>query len=315
VIALGAIGAAFLFGPHRVLRVAVIAGIVLCLADWVLIEDFGFFGGTGTDPNSMIPMALVFVAGYIAMITVPNAVETVVPISASTDAAMPWRARLLANPTYAFRAAAALGAIGVTLLGAAPMAVASTNPNADPIIAQATDGTPNATDVPAPSFDLTDQFGRSVSLSTFRGKTIVVTFLDPVCVSDCPLIAQELREADGLLGARASRVELLAIVANPLYRAPAYTIAFDRQEGLGHLPNWLYLTGSLAELNQVWSAFGVQVEYSTGGSMIAHSDLAYVIDSSGHMRDALDADPGPGTAASKSSFAVTVADAVTSVQG
>ena len=32
--------------------------IVLCLADWVLIEDLGFLGGLGTDPNSMIPMIL-----------------------------------------------------------------------------------------------------------------------------------------------------------------------------------------------------------------------------------------------------------------
>ena len=37
--------------------------------------------------------------------------------------------------------------------------------------------------------------------------------------------------------------------------------------------------------------------------MIAHSDIAYVIDPSGHTRYVLDADPGPGTATSKSSFA------------
>src|SRR6202020_3149535 len=39
---------------RRLIRVAVIAAVLLCLADWVLIEDLGFFGGLGTDPNSMI---------------------------------------------------------------------------------------------------------------------------------------------------------------------------------------------------------------------------------------------------------------------
>jgi hypothetical protein len=29
----------------------------------VLIEDLGIFGGLGTDPNSMIPMALILLAG------------------------------------------------------------------------------------------------------------------------------------------------------------------------------------------------------------------------------------------------------------
>ena len=48
-----------------------IVGSVFCLATWVLIQDFGFFGGLGTDPNSMIPMALIFIGGYVAMARLP----------------------------------------------------------------------------------------------------------------------------------------------------------------------------------------------------------------------------------------------------
>jgi len=33
----------------------------------VLVEDFGFLGGLGTDPNSMIPMALLAVGGWLAL--------------------------------------------------------------------------------------------------------------------------------------------------------------------------------------------------------------------------------------------------------
>ena len=64
-------GRGFLFRRPVVVRVAVIAAVVLCLADWVLVEDFGFLGGVGTDPNSMVPMALVFVAGYLALTKLP----------------------------------------------------------------------------------------------------------------------------------------------------------------------------------------------------------------------------------------------------
>ena len=67
VVALAPIGARFPGGRPAWSTAAVIAGMVLCLADWVLVEDFGFLGGVGTDPNSMIPMALVFMAGYVAM--------------------------------------------------------------------------------------------------------------------------------------------------------------------------------------------------------------------------------------------------------
>jgi hypothetical protein len=45
--------------------------------------------------------------------------------------------------------------------------------------------------------------------------------------------------------------------------------------------------------------------------MIAHSELAYVISPSGQMRYSLDSDPGASTSATKSSFAVTLANAIT----
>jgi len=52
VIALAAIGASLLTARPRIVRVAVMAGVVLCLADWVLIEDFGFLGGSALTPTA-----------------------------------------------------------------------------------------------------------------------------------------------------------------------------------------------------------------------------------------------------------------------
>ena len=67
VIVLAVIGAVFVTGQRRLVRPAVIVFTVVCLADWVLIEDFGFFGGLGTDPNSMLPFALLAISGYLAL--------------------------------------------------------------------------------------------------------------------------------------------------------------------------------------------------------------------------------------------------------
>src|ERR1700691_2626234 len=41
--------------------------------------------------------------------------------------------------------------------------------------------------VPAPDFTLTDQFGRRVSLRQFRGKVLVIAFVDARCTTVCPL--------------------------------------------------------------------------------------------------------------------------------
>jgi cytochrome oxidase Cu insertion factor (SCO1/SenC/PrrC family) len=207
------------------------------------------------------------------------------------------------------RSVTAAGAVALIVLGAAPMAAASANRNADPVIARALAGNSAALDLPAPAFRLTDQDNRVVTPASLRGKVVLLTFLDPVCVSDCPLIAQEFRAAGQLLGSDARRVELVAIVINPMYYSLAYTRAFDQQENLTSVPDWLYLTGAPAQLQKIWRAYGVAGEISPAGAMVAHSDLAVVIDRSGHIRQELDADPGPGTASSKSSFAVLLADA------
>ena len=242
VVALAVIGVLLVTGRRPYVLGALIGLAVLCLADWVLVQDLGFLGGVGTDPNSMLPMALLFVAGYVAAFRVPveAAAPTTDPGAAETSA---WWQH--ATPSYVTRSVAAIAAIGVVIVGTAPMAMAAVNQNADPILTEALDGTPNALDTPAPPFSLTDQYGHQVNLASLRGHAVALTFLDPVCTSDCPLIAQEFRQADQQLGSQARQVDFVAIVANPIYRSASFTKQFDRQEGLTQVANWYYLTGSL----------------------------------------------------------------------
>jgi cytochrome oxidase Cu insertion factor (SCO1/SenC/PrrC family) len=226
-----------------------------------------------------------------------------------------WRERLrpasvrTSVASASFRTVAAIGALGLIILGAAPMAAAQASSNADPILAEAIAGSAAPLNFPAKGFALTDQHGQPVSLASLRGKVVLLTFLDPVCTSTCPLIAQEFRAAGQLLGANARKVELVAIVANPVYHQLADVQAFDRQENMNQVPNWLYLTGSVPQLLQVWKNYGIAAEILPAGSMIGHSENAFVIDPAGKVREEFGIDPGPGTAATKSSFAVLLANA------
>ena len=293
VLALLAIGGLLVSGRRRLVFTGLVALGILCLADWMLVEDLGFLGGTGTDPNSMLPMLLLFTGGYAASFRVPEPAGAPAPApgAAGTVAATPWWDR--ATPAYVARSLAALAALAVVAVGTAPMALAAINKNADPILSEALDGTPNALNLPAPAFTLTDQHGHVVSLASLRGHALALTFLDPVCTSDCPLIAQEFRQTDQRLGSQAHQVDFIAVVANPIYRSVSFTNQFDSQEGLTRVSNWYYLTGSLPALQHVWNSYGILVDTVANGAMIAHSDLAFVIDSQGQERDALIDDPGP----------------------
>lgn len=66
----------------------------------------------------------------------------------------------------------------VAVTSATPSALAS-NPDLDP-----------GSSLPhkvAPSFTLVDQFGRKVSLSAFRGRVVIMAFVDSQCTTICPL--------------------------------------------------------------------------------------------------------------------------------
>jgi cytochrome oxidase Cu insertion factor (SCO1/SenC/PrrC family) len=132
---------------------------------------------------------------------------------------------------------------------------------------------------------------------------VVVTFLDPVCNVECPVIGEELKQADALLGPLARRVELVAIDANPRYISRAFLNAYDAETGLQSVPNWLYLTGTLAQLQYAWRAYGATVAYLPGGAMVLHSEYAYVIGPGGQVRYDIGTDPGQATEAMRSSFA------------
>jgi cytochrome oxidase Cu insertion factor (SCO1/SenC/PrrC family) len=347
VIALALIGgglcAAAVRADARLARITVIAGAVFCLADWLLIEDLGVFGGLGTDPNTMVPIIALFTAGYLALapapapapaaaaeavdvtetpavLSAPVPEDTTEPAEVPEPAWAPGRAGRIPGLLRAFagtpvQVIAGVGALCVILVGAAPMAAASVNGHADPIVAQSIAGSNGLLDAPAPSFTLTGQDGRQVSLASLRGKVVLLTFLDPVCTTDCPLIAQEMRSADTMLGGKAGNTELVAVVANPTYLSTAYTQAFTAQENLSQVPNWLFLTGSLSQLAAVWHDYGIEVENLPAGAMAAHNDLAFVIDSAGQLRQEISVDPGPGTRATTSSFAGLLANSVLQTMG
>jgi cytochrome oxidase Cu insertion factor (SCO1/SenC/PrrC family) len=305
VILMASVGVILCTGNRRLVGPAVLAAVALCAASWVLVEDMGFLGGTGTDPNNMMPTALILISGYIALVRLPSPnaqpVELQAPewTAAESDSVVPQERQRWwewATSPYLVRLGAVVGSISIVLVGAVPMSVAAANPYADPIVSQALNGTPNVVNIPAPSFTLEDQRGAPVSLSSLRGHTVALTFLDPVCTSDCPLIAQEFRQTDQRLGNESSKVDFVAVVANPIYRSIAFTNQFDQQEGLTHLSNWLYLTGSVQQLQRVWASYGIQVDSVGYGAMVAHSDLAFVIDAQGHERAVMESDPGSGAA-------------------
>jgi protein SCO1 len=104
----------------------------------------------------------------------------------------------------------------------------------------------------APAFTLTDQNGRSVSLSNVRGHVAVLAFLYSTCGATCILVAQQIR---GALDELPHSVPVLIVSADPATDTPASVARFLAKVSLTGRVR--YLTGSPAQLRPIWRAYRV----------------------------------------------------------
>jgi cytochrome oxidase Cu insertion factor (SCO1/SenC/PrrC family)/thiol-disulfide isomerase/thioredoxin len=131
----------------------------------------------------------------------------------------------------------------------------------------------------APDFTLTDQFGRAVSLSAFRGKVVILAFNDPQCTTICPLTTTAMVKAKRLLGPAGAQVELLGVGANPAATETRWVRAYSQAHGMMHA--WHFLNGPLARLERVWRAYGIEAQIVAG--QVDHTPAVYVIDTQGKL--------------------------------
>jgi cytochrome oxidase Cu insertion factor (SCO1/SenC/PrrC family) len=309
-----------------VLRATLVGATVFCIVVWVTIQDFGFPGGLGTDPNSMIPWVVLLWTGRRALTSPLPDTERLQPARLDGRPVAELGGRRWANPGAAVRAASravtstsarmlssarsvtAAGAFGVVLVGVVPLALATGSPQAGALIARSIAGESMTVNRPAPDFRLVSQSGQPVSLASLRGTVTLLTFLDPRCVADCP-VATELKEAGTRLGGADGQVRLVAIAASQFHYSLTDIRALNRSDGLDAVPNWLFLTGSATQLQQAWGGYGIFVSHMAPGSPSVMTDLVFVIDKTGRIRLEIRGNPGPGTISTRSSFATLLSGA------
>ena len=269
-VALVAAAAAGLWWSGR--RTVLVATLILCGATWWLAQDFGVLGGLATDPNTALPLGLLIASALPGWRAARPATGDAAPAAG--------RRRGPAVAGVA-RVAASAGVVAFALVLAllVPLALAGVLPGPADASAVAANSEGGLRAIPPrsmPSFELTDQRGRPVSASSLRGKLVLVTFLDPVCSSDCPLIAAQLAGADRQLGALRDQVEIVAIDTNPVFTQVADVAAFTESHGLSDLPNWHFVCGPADQVSDVLAEFGIAVAVPAVG-MIEHSEAIYFV--------------------------------------
>lgn len=139
-------------------------------------------------------------------------------------------------------------------------------------------------------FQLTDNHGRSVTDTDYRGRWMLVYFGYTNCPDACPLTLQKLTVALKDLGPLAERLAPLFITVDPARDTPSqlasYLENFDTRI--------VGLTGSSQQIAAVAKAYRVyyapDAPATSGNYLVGHSSILYLIDPSGRFDALLPAD-------------------------
>ena len=144
-----------------------------------------------------------------------------------------------------------------------------------------------------------DQNGRTVTLASLKGKTVVLADFLTLCQEICPLTSTNLHqvataaEAAGL----SSSVVVVEATVDPQRDTPARLAAYEKLYGA--LPNWELLTGTPAQIAALWKEFGASydkvaepagpppTDWLTGKPLtydVNHQDVVFVLGPDGNEK-------------------------------
>lgn len=136
----------------------------------------------------------------------------------------------------------------------------------------------------APGFTLTDQHGRAVSLTSLRGKVVVLGFMDSRCSYLCPVMSREFTGAYRDLGVRASKVVFVAVNVNQRFASVRDVALCSAEHHLSAIPSWHFLTGTEQVLQPVWRGYYIMIDAPNSVTGIVHTATLYFIDARGAER-------------------------------
>jgi protein SCO1/2 len=139
----------------------------------------------------------------------------------------------------------------------------------------------------ATGFTLRDENGKIVTLSGFRGKWVLLTFLYTWCPDVCPVIAGNLNAALRAPVAKRMGLNVLSVSVDPARDTPAAARKYARDHRL--LPTFTWLLGTPAELARVWKAYDIAVLPGPKNT-VSHAAIQILIDPEGHERLFYDAE-------------------------
>jgi protein SCO1 len=111
-----------------------------------------------------------------------------------------------------------------------------------------------------PALNLIDQNGRPVSLSSFRGKPVLVGFIHTSCKGICELLTAKMKDVAQSLGTQFhSSVTMVSVTTDPDEDNPAQLLKYAKAQGVDAV-GYTFLTGKTQQIDHLLTLYDVPEE-------------------------------------------------------
>ncbi len=147
-----------------------------------------------------------------------------------------------------------------------------------------------------PNITLIGENSKAVSLSSFRGKTVVFTDFLTLCQEACPMTTAAFSQMQQTINKDhlSNKIVFVEATVDPKRDTPARLAAYAKLTGA----TWPLLTGTRTNLDKLWKFFGVYhkiipppnppgIDWLTGKPLtydVAHTDALFIIGPHGNER-------------------------------
>ena len=144
-------------------------------------------------------------------------------------------------------------------------------------------GTVISPPLPVTDFTLQTANNETFRLSEARGKIVLLFFGYTSCPDVCPTTLATFKQVFDRLGDDAQKVAVVMVTADPDRDTPDKVASYAAHFN----PDFIGLSGSIADLEPIWEQLGVFVEKedtgSAAGYLVSHTASVYVLDQNGSL--------------------------------
>ena len=132
-----------------------------------------------------------------------------------------------------------------------------------------------------PAISLVDQDGHQISLSSLKGKPVLVDFIYTSCPGPCLMLTRKMtRIAQNFAPELGSSFTMVSISIDPEHDGPAQLTAYMKGWGIDS-KGWLFLTGSPVNIERVLAAFQLRRKRDADGT-VEHVEGVFLLGPDGH---------------------------------